>query len=54
MLNKKAKIKGIEKENNYPMAHRGEYGIRGGGGMYKSTIAGFSFLVDPLAELQGD
>lgn len=36
------------------MAYRGVYGIRGGGGMYKSRIAGFSFLVDPLAELEGD
>ncbi len=35
-------------------AHRGVYGIGGGGGMYKSRIAGFSFLVDPLAEPQGD
>lgn len=36
------------------MAHRGVYGTGGGGGMYKSIIAGFSFLVDPLAELEGD
>lgn len=36
------------------MAHLGVYGIGGGGGMYKSRIAGFSFLVDPLAEPQGD
>lgn len=34
--------------------HRGVYGIGGGGGMYKSRIAGFSFLVVPLAEPQGD
>ena len=36
------------------MAHRGVYGTGGGGGMYKSRIAGFSFLVDPFTELQGD
>lgn len=35
-------------------AHRGAYGTGGGGGIYKSRIAAFSFLVDLLAEPQGD
>lgn len=35
-------------------AHRGVYGIGGGGGIYKSRRAGFSFFVDPFAEPQGD
>lgn len=34
--------------------HRGAYGTGGGGGMYKSRIAGFSFLADLLAEPHGD
>lgn len=34
--------------------HRGAYGTGGGGGMYRSKIAGFSFLADLLAEPQGD
>lgn len=34
--------------------HRGEYGTGGGGGMYKSRIAGFSFLADLSAEPHGD
>lgn len=34
--------------------HRGAYGTGGGGGMYKSKIAGFSFLANLLAEPHGD
>lgn len=34
--------------------HRGAYGTGGGGGMYKSRRAGFSFLANLLAEPQGD
>lgn len=34
--------------------HRGAYGTGGGGGMYKSKIAGFSFLANLLVEPHGD
>jgi len=32
------------------MAHRGVYGTEGGGGMYRSSMAGLSFLLQSLAD----
>lgn len=35
-------------------AYRGEYGTAGGGGMYKSKMAGFSFFSEVSVVLSGD
>jgi len=35
-------------------AYRGEYGTAGGGGMYRSKMAGFSFFSEVSMVLSGD